>query len=811
MASFGLRYFAELRSKYKDVFWRVEIAERGFVGAAEEMHFDGGTPLSITWERRGDEFYIPVKGSEATINILCLENFHYINLFTADPRKFRVSIYRNTKLYWRGYVVADLYSENFTAPPYQVSIKAVDGFNLLSSVPFFNLDNSQITGRRTLWELMSMCFDLLELDVDIADWMDLYAEGMNESISPLRQLYIDMERLYYVYSEPTYRDVLELCLRPFAGQIFQSNGALHIRRTISLYNDTRPMSFYSVGTEFPLGWLIAADGRNLETHDGEPIITESTRERIESMWQEGLKVDGTTTMDIVPALRKVSVSVRNKMLQNLVPHLGFYNLSTWTDPYEFLTLIDEKTIRFAGDSAHKNYILNHKGYQVHQCSYKLTIEFMLKTYYRRWSTLGGYRPNGEYSVTVEYGFKLVGVGKTYYLQDDGQWVTSSDATIVDKVNISLEMNKKLEVNGIPIAGRLVFFIKQLPSRRISGEIFSGKHLDMNSVLQDDKFLKAGFYINSIELDTLKDEFNSELVEMPKLLQKELPPNGDDCVLMATLGFTVITAIRCENQIILHGSNNKMYRYDTASETVIEVCTVPAGSKIYPSDGSFTVISGTTLQVIDYRGVVIRTLDSVYNSMATFMGGYIYTLIKYTGREERPTLYYQLYRPEYKFVSLSYRRGYGEPSTYMYGEVQSLVKSFSSIAISTDQRAYLHDRRSNTDLTMYIFEDGTEILSMSDYFLCINYPGQLRIYHRDTISFDDKTLVKSISGKALFADHTLGEVAYLMGTTLSIWTYRNNSTRTIKNLAGGSRALKGLFYINGELYIVRDNAIFKHII
>ena len=118
MSTFTLKYFAELRSKFKGTFWRVEIAERGYSGAAEEMTFDGTNPLQIVWEQRGDEFYVPVKASEATIRILCKDNFHYISLFTSDPRKFRVSIFRNTKLYWRGYVVADLYSENFTAPPY---------------------------------------------------------------------------------------------------------------------------------------------------------------------------------------------------------------------------------------------------------------------------------------------------------------------------------------------------------------------------------------------------------------------------------------------------------------------------------------------------------------------------------------------------------------------------------------------------------------------------------------------------------------------------------------------------------------------
>lgn len=194
--SFKLRYWAELRSKYKEVFWRVEIAERGYIGSAEEMAFDGSNPLQITWEKRGDEFFVPVKGSEATINILCTSNFHYINLFTSDPRKFRVSIYRNAKLYWRGYVVADLYSEKFTAPPYQVSIKAVDEFSLLKNIPFKNLDNTAIEGNKTVWELLYSCIELLELDVDVADWLDLYAKGMNESISPLRQVYIDMERFY---------------------------------------------------------------------------------------------------------------------------------------------------------------------------------------------------------------------------------------------------------------------------------------------------------------------------------------------------------------------------------------------------------------------------------------------------------------------------------------------------------------------------------------------------------------------------------------------------------------------------------------
>ena len=263
-----------------------------------------------------------VAASVAAINILCRENFRYLSLFTSDPRQFRVSILRSGQLYWRGYVTADLYSEAFAAPPYTISVKAVDGFNLLSSIPFRDLVRIGTTGQRTLWELLCACTDLLELDLDMADWMDLHAEGMDENISPLRQTYLDLERLYYVCEEPTYRDILELCLRPFAGQIFQSNGALHIRRAVSLYRTERPMSFYRVGTEYPVGRIIADGGRRLVIHTGVQVIPSAARAAANGMWNGDLHIPDEATLNIAPALRQVTVDVKNKSLPNLIDYLG---------------------------------------------------------------------------------------------------------------------------------------------------------------------------------------------------------------------------------------------------------------------------------------------------------------------------------------------------------------------------------------------------------------------------------------------------------------------------------------------------------
>ena len=50
MAEFGLKYYAEMRSKHHNILWRVEIAERGYAGSSEEMTFAGDEPIIITWE-----------------------------------------------------------------------------------------------------------------------------------------------------------------------------------------------------------------------------------------------------------------------------------------------------------------------------------------------------------------------------------------------------------------------------------------------------------------------------------------------------------------------------------------------------------------------------------------------------------------------------------------------------------------------------------------------------------------------------------------------------------------------------------------
>lgn len=919
MAQFGLKYYAQMRSRFKGVFWRVEIAERDYSGTSEEMEFSGNNPLQITWENRGDEFFVPVKASEATITIMCHDNFHYLGLFTSDPRKFRVSIYRNTILYWRGFVVADLYSETFTAPPYEVTIKAVDGFKLLSNVPFLNSDNTQISGLQSLWSILSSCISLLELDVSVSDWMDLYAEGTSENISPLRQVYVVMERFYYVYEEPTFRDALELCLRPFAGQIFQSGGSLHIRRSISLYNNARPLSFYDVGAEFPSGWLIDADGRIITAASGEAIITTMSRDRIDSMWNDDINVLGASTLEIVPAIRKVGVSVKNKMLTNLIEQIGIYDIGLWDLKENSLSLVNYNALELRGDSSHSGDVLYHKGYHVKKTAYGMIFEMKLSTCYH-YRSIGGTSsrpPSSDRTITVKYGFRITGDNQTYYLDEDGSW-HEEEVFIADDVKTSEGSERKIEIDGFPISGNLQFFIvqcltgystgrttawqsarfsemsftldadedydsglsyalainaannidmdislpisdipnvpndrlmyslyfvtsdgqptrmwhgkglsdynslvshlmacalkyKQLPAKRISGEMFTGKHIDMNTVVQDDKYLRAGFYINSIDLNAIEDTYNSELVEMPQLLQEDVPESGDDCVLLQRLSFNVSQAVKCVNQIVILSDMNALYVYDTITRQMRKVMDCASGTKLYPADDSYVISDATSLRVVDYRGYTLKYLEREYQTPATFMGSSVYGVARYNiGRNGATVWSYYLGRLGGTGNKTYTRVSSYEPTTTYFGTspaIGRIVKSYASLVVHDADGAYLFDRRIHKG-TLTTFFEGAEILSLSDYFICMKNSASLKIYRRDTIS--EQTLVKTLSGDISLSDNTLAEVAYNNGKSVRIWDYRNNSIRNVVNAGAYGQAVKGLFFINGNLYILRTGGIYKYI-
>ena len=936
MAEFGLKYYAEMRSKHHNILWRVEIAERGYAGSSEEMTFAGDEPIIITWEARGDEFYAPVKASEATINILCKDNFHYLSLFTSDARQFRVSIFRSGALYWRGFVTADLYSETFTAPPYTVTIKAVDGFNLLESYIFKDLMSIGTSGRLSLWNLTTRCLDLLELDMEVSDWLDLYGEGMNEGVSPLRQTYIDLERLYYVYEEPTYRDILELCLLPFAGQIFQSSGALHIRRAISLYQSSRPVTFFDIGSEFPVGEVMTDDaGTHLIAEEGVNVVTSSGRDVVDDMWNAGIYVMGEATLDIVPALRSVTVDVKNKSIENLADHLGFFSPEEWDDPNALLDFAESgNSLCLCGKDEYKNTTIYTKGKEVAQCNFPIQWEFSLQTSHRQWRSSSYNSRNENYTITVHYGIRIVTAGYTYYLTDSGDWSTA-ETSLVSEVKTGTPENVKVEINGIPADGILQFFIrqtlignityyentgsgrggystgeqenatfsqmtmtidagdnydkglkyeslvnpannvemsialpvsdipaipndhllyalyyldaegnptrlwhtkgannydtlvghivqsalkyKQLPSKRLTGDIFTASHLDMNTVLQDTKYLHAAYSVNSIELQALDDIYNCELTEMPRFIVEDTPAEGDDCVRVLSFDFEIQRIVRCLNFLLFHDRAGRILIFDSVSRTLREIYRSDYDFEIFAAENGFVRFERGVFYYCDHRGTVKQVFAGYnpehYYGWATYQGGYFILLMwGVTRNREDGTItnyYAYLSRPEAPIQrdDSSYRRGAGYSSFYGSPLSNGMFLAGNCIVVNTTQSVGFSDSRFHAFAIAKHFESYHDIVSISDDFIISNADDMCWLYKRTSITEYEQ--VCRIGRHTYHCDHTLSEVAICYDSPF-IFDIRKQELNGIMNLEGQDETIMGMFFIYGELYIVRETAIYKYV-
>lgn len=626
MAIFNLRYYCEFRSKYENIQYRIDIEQRGFVGTPEEMHA-ADEPLIVVWERRGDDFSQAIKASEVTLKVLCYENFEYTRLFTADARQFRMTVFKDSKMYWRGFLCADTYSEAFESTPYYITLKAIDGFTLLDDIPFVDTNARKYKGRLSLMEIVTKCLDVLELDIPLEEWIGI--RQLASSSNTLEDSYVDMPLVYATYEDLTYREALELCLQPFAAQIFQAQGVLHIRRVMSLMDTFRPNGFY---------------------------INNPQRSTTEILWSNGAQVNGTTTMQINPALRSCQVSISNKKVVSIPERIGLFDINKWTTTGVGRFICGKDYIEFsrANSSAPR---ISHSGFAIDSTSTELTFGFSIfgngsgpvaKFILKLQDSLSSLYFNGSSWQSEEYifsvsGTKLPGTRGGSYSYDDvelkipnipingslvfivlntatssSQYPTSNvlrlhdfdikfDVDDVYETNLSVNEiisygnNKKLEVkvptSDIPVIpnNRIIYNLYLTNTDGQPTEIWiAGQNACslVQHIINTARQLHAiprrqlnGLFDckNTVDLNTIiRDDVYTNCdyylnyielnaleddltVEMCEFRSVEPPlASGDDCIMVADTGVIPLACAKCSYKLFIYATDLNIYLFDTYS-------------------------------------------------------------------------------------------------------------------------------------------------------------------------------------------------------------------------------------------------------
>lgn len=174
----------------------------------------------------------PVWGSQATLGLISETNFQFTDLHTDDMQRRMVKFFRKEKLYWTGWLDAELYNEQISAvPPYEVEFSAAD-FNIWERLKYRDASDKAYTDIVSLIAHLKRCFDKLNLP-----FQKLYIGCttipkdvvMSASETALHVLYMMSANFYDEDKEPmTCREVVESVLQPFGLMMVQKDANVYI-------------------------------------------------------------------------------------------------------------------------------------------------------------------------------------------------------------------------------------------------------------------------------------------------------------------------------------------------------------------------------------------------------------------------------------------------------------------------------------------------------------------------------------------------------------------------------------------------------
>lgn len=230
--SYGLKYTGTLINQFGQTV-EINILERDYTGSDQTVTIAG---CDLTMNGDDENIFIGKITTSITVGFLSETNFQFIDLFSADKRKFRMKVYIDASLYWQGWVVPDLFTEQYTGAPYITKITARCGLAELDSIPF------TLTGMKSqviiLLNLFGQFSDSVSTSFKVG--VNTFEENHITSESPLSQTYVDCDR----YEGLTYDDVLTDLMNLYGARCYQKDGVFHFV-TVHEFRDEITITNYS--------------------------------------------------------------------------------------------------------------------------------------------------------------------------------------------------------------------------------------------------------------------------------------------------------------------------------------------------------------------------------------------------------------------------------------------------------------------------------------------------------------------------------------------------------------------------------------
>lgn len=233
--AFGSRYYNEFTSRHFKRLVRVEIFERDYIGASEQIKMGASIHISDSGDGREE----PIKKLTASLRLLSTSNFKFEHLFTSDDRKYKVVITRNGINVFTGFLASDSYSEPYYSwKNYTVNLTARDNLGRLEDIPYLLTNGERAIGLDTIQTILSRVLGYTGYDLGFFDNIDIWSSDMDDQFPTVSQSYINNDAFWnFEDNEPlSCLDVITNIITGLGSQIRQIGDAWQIVDQAKFYN-----------------------------------------------------------------------------------------------------------------------------------------------------------------------------------------------------------------------------------------------------------------------------------------------------------------------------------------------------------------------------------------------------------------------------------------------------------------------------------------------------------------------------------------------------------------------------------------------
>lgn len=211
--SYGLRYTGSLIDHFGRTV-TLNVYEIDYTGSSSSVVLAGVKKII---NGSDSDLFVGKIGSSVVAGFLSESNFKYVDLYTANARKYKLEVEIDSVLDWSGWIIPENFTEPYDAPPYVTKVSARDGLSELQSLDF------DLTGLQKQIDILEAAINKITGNVtsNLYVGVNIYEENHVTTESPLSQTYADCSR----YEGLSWEDVVNDIINNYGARLYQKDGA----------------------------------------------------------------------------------------------------------------------------------------------------------------------------------------------------------------------------------------------------------------------------------------------------------------------------------------------------------------------------------------------------------------------------------------------------------------------------------------------------------------------------------------------------------------------------------------------------------